>query len=80
MERRRRRPIREARLTIHEGKFHQVKRMFEAEGGEVIYLKRLSMGPLVLDEALATGEYRALTEDEIRALKEDANLTKLCIE
>lgn len=60
----------EARLTIHEGKFHQVKRMFEAEGGEVIYLKRLSMGPLALDEALATGEYRALTEVEIKALKE----------
>lgn len=60
----------EARLTIHEGKFHQVKRMFEAEGGEVIYLKRLSMGPLALDEALATGEYRALTEAEIKALKE----------
>ena len=45
--------------------------MFEAEGGvKSFYLKRLSMGPLVLDEALATGEYRALTEDEIRALKE----------
>ena len=52
--------------------------MFEAEGGEVIYLKRLSMGPLALDEALATGEYRALTEDEIRALKErNANLYKI---
>lgn len=60
----------EARLTIHEGKFHQVKRMFEAEGGEVIYLKRLSMGPLVLDETLKTGDYRALTKDEIKALKE----------
>lgn len=66
----------EARLTIHEGKFHQVKRMFEAEGGEVIYLKRLSMGPLALDEALATGEYRALTEAEIKALKE-GTLTEL---
>lgn len=69
----------EARLTIHEGKFHQVKRMFEAEGGEVIYLKRLSMGPLVLDEALATGEYRALTEDEIRALKERTLTSQNCV-
>ncbi len=60
----------EARLTIHEGKFHQVKRMFEAEGGEVIYLKRLSMGPLTLDENLKIGEYRPLTEDEIRSLKQ----------
>ncbi|MFR3283918.1 MAG: hypothetical protein ACLTR6_05855 [Clostridium fessum] len=68
----------EARLTIHEGKFHQVKRMFEAEGGEVIYLKRLSMGPLALDEALATGEYRALTEDEIRALKERTLTSQNC--
>ena len=69
----------EARLTIHEGKFHQVKRMFEAEGGEVIYLKRLSMGPLALDEALATGEYRALTEDEIRALKERTLTSQNCV-
>lgn len=69
----------EARLTIHEGKFHQVKRMFEAEGGEVIYLKRLSMGPLALDEALATGEYRALTEDEIRALKERMLTSQNCV-
>lgn len=53
--------------------------MFEAEGGEVIYLKRLSMGPLVLDEALATGEYRALTEDEIRALKERTLTSQNCV-
>ena len=50
----------ECLLTIHEGKFHQVKRMFEAMGCEVVYLKRLSMGPLVLDETLAPGEYREL--------------------
>ncbi len=61
----------EALLTIHEGKFHQVKRMFEAEGGKVVYLKRLSMGPLALDDTLKTGEYRALTEAEIKALKEN---------
>ena len=59
----------ETRLTIHEGKFHQVKRMFEACGGEVIYLKRLSMGPLTLPESLNTGEYRPLTEAEVAALK-----------
>lgn len=58
-----------ALLTIHEGKFHQVKRMFEAVGKPVLYLKRLSMGSLVLDEALAPGSFRPLTEEEIEALK-----------
>lgn len=58
----------ECRLTIHEGKFHQVKRMFEAMGCEVVYLKRLSMGPLMLDEALAPGQYRMLSEQELEAL------------
>lgn len=62
-------PVSEVRLTIHEGKFHQVKRMFEAVGCRVIYLKRLSMGSLVLDETLAPGEYRRLTDDELCALK-----------
>ena len=57
-------------LTIHEGKFHQVKRMFEAVGCSVTYLKRLSMGPLGLDAALAPGEYRKLTDEEINMLKE----------
>lgn len=57
-------------LTIHEGKFHQVKRMFEAVGTEVTYLKRLSMGSLALDAALKPGEYRRLTEEEINLLKE----------
>lgn len=56
------------KLTIHEGKFHQVKRMFEAVGKKVVYLKRVSMGPLVLDESLALGEYRRLTEEELEAL------------
>ncbi|MCQ2507929.1 MAG: rRNA pseudouridine synthase [Dorea sp.] len=60
--------ISEIRLTIQEGKFHQVKRMFEAVGKEVIYLKRESMGPLVLDEALAKGEYRELTDEERNSL------------
>ena len=57
------------RLTIHEGKFHQVKRMFEAVGTQVTYLKRLSMGPLVLDDTLVPGEYRRLTDEEVAMLK-----------
>ncbi len=56
-------------LTIREGKFHQVKRMFEAFGMKVIYLKRLSMGSLVLDDTLACGEYRELTTQEIEDLQ-----------
>lgn len=58
----------EVLLTIHEGKFHQVKRMFEALSCHVIYLKRLSMGPLVLDETLEPGQYRALTQEELLKL------------
>lgn len=61
--------ISEIELTIQEGKFHQVKRMFEAVGKEVIYLKRLSMGCLTLDENLKPGEYRELTRNEINQLK-----------
>ncbi|MBY0146524.1 pseudouridine synthase [Neobacillus niacini] len=57
-------------LTITEGKFHQVKRMFEAVGKKVVYLKRISMGPLPLDETLELGEYRELTEEEVEMLKE----------
>lgn len=63
--------ISEIELTIYEGKFHQVKRMFEAVDKEVIYLKRLSMGKLTLDEKLPVGEYRRLTEDEIKILSEN---------
>lgn len=61
--------ISEIELTIQEGKFHQVKRMFEAVGKEVLYLKRLSMGSLVLDPELKPGEYRDLTEAELALLK-----------
>lgn len=56
-------------LTITEGKFHQVKRMFEAVNKKVIYLMRTKMGPLLLDEQLKPGEYRELTEDEVSLLK-----------
>lgn len=59
----------EIQVTICEGKFHQVKRMFEKIGKKVLYLKRISMGNLCLDEHLAAGEYRALTEEEIAQLK-----------
>lgn len=61
-------------LTIREGKFHQVKRMFEALGLHVTYLKRRSMGSLVLDETLPKGGYRPLTAEEIRLLKESRSL------
>lgn len=58
------------RITVHEGKYHQIKRMFDAVGCKVVYLKRLSMGTLVLDPSLKAGEYRNLTEEEIKSLKE----------
>jgi len=61
--------ISESELTIREGKFHQVKRMFKAVGKEVIYLKRISMGGLKLDEGLEKGECRRLREEEIEGLK-----------
>lgn len=60
--------ISEIRLTIQEGKFHQVKRMFQAVEKEVIYLKRETMGTLKLDETLAVGEYRELTSEELKNL------------
>ena len=55
-------------LTIHEGKFHQVKRMFHALGKEVTFLKRVQMAELSLDETLKPGEYRELTEEEKKKL------------
>lgn len=60
--------ISEINLTIYEGKFHQVKRMFEAVGKEVIYLKRIAMGGLSLDPTLKSGDYRRLTIDELNNL------------
>lgn len=58
-----------AYLTIQEGKFHQVKRMFQALDNRVLQLKRLSMGCLKLDENLAEGEWRLLTDEEVTQLK-----------
>ena len=59
----------EITLTITEGKFHQVKRMFEAVGKKVLYLKRISMGTLTLPEDLQKGEARELTEEELAGLR-----------
>lgn len=61
--------ISEIEVVIQEGKYHQIKRMFEAVGKKVIYLKRLSMGSLVLDPSLAPGEWRRLTPEEIESLQ-----------
>lgn len=58
----------EIEVEIFEGKFHQVKRMFQAVGKKVVFLKRLSMGKLVLDPTLTVGEYRALTSKELDML------------
>ena len=60
----------EIELTIYEGKYHQVKRMFEAVGCRVTYLKRLEIGPLRLDPSLAPGEFRELTNQELSQLKQ----------
>ena len=62
--------ISQVEIKIYEGKFHQIKRMFEAVGKKVLYLKRLSMGGLSLDRSLVAGEYRELTEEEIVKLQE----------
>ncbi|MDD3242539.1 MAG: pseudouridine synthase [Eubacteriales bacterium] len=58
-----------AEIIIHEGKFHQVKRMAQAIGNEVLSLKRVTFGPLPLDESLAEGDWRPLTEEEVALLR-----------
>ncbi len=63
----------EVRVTIQEGKFHEIKRMFHAVGKEVLSLKRLTMGPLSLDPALPAGGYRPLTAGEIALLTAEGN-------
>ena len=62
------------RVTVREGKYHQIKRMFSAVGKPVLALHRQSFGPLALDEALAPGDFRELTENEIAALYAAAGL------
>lgn len=59
----------EAEVTVTEGRFHEVKRLFQTAGCEVTYLKRLSMGTLRLDESLAPGSYRHLSKDELEKLR-----------
>jgi 16S rRNA pseudouridine516 synthase len=61
---------REALLTIHEGRYHQVKRMFHAVGNQVLSLHRESIGPLVLTDSLAPGEFRALRAAEVSCFRE----------
>lgn len=58
-------------VTIQEGKFHQVKRMFEARGKKVTYLRRVKFGNIEIDETLAEGEYRELTQEELDLLCKD---------
>lgn len=68
-------PLSRITLRIHEGKFHQVKRMFEAVGKKVVYLKRVSMGGLVLDDKLAIGHCRELTSGELALLGQPVTVT-----
>lgn len=56
------------RITIMEGKYHQIKRMISSRGKQVLQLKRISMGPLILDDALKEGDYRSLSQEEIDSL------------
>ena len=64
----------ECRVTVQEGKFHQVKRMLASRGKPVTYLKRLSMGPLQLDGELSPGQWRLLEKQELLALREACGL------
>lgn len=67
--------VSEVEITIQEGKFHQIKKMVKAlpGGKEILYLRRISMGALRLDPALAPGEFRKLSESEVRILKDETN-------
>ncbi|MGM9641853.1 MAG: pseudouridine synthase [Eubacteriales bacterium] len=62
----------EGEITLHEGKYHQIKQMFGAVGNRITYLERLSFGPLVLDPSLKRGEWRYLTAEETEELKKTA--------
>ena len=65
-----------AYVILKEGRFHQVKRMFEKTGNHVLALKRIRMGSLILDPALGEGEFRYLTDDEVKALKAEGKAIK----
>lgn len=60
----------EGEITLTEGKFHQIKRMFEAVGSKITYLRRVSFGPLTIDESLSEGQWRELTPEEIKSLQD----------
>jgi 16S rRNA pseudouridine516 synthase len=60
---------RSGRITLHEGKYHQIKLMMEARHNQITALERITFGPLILDEELAPGEFRLLTSAEIAALE-----------
>ena len=60
-------------VTLREGKYHQIKRMLEERGKPVVYLKRLTMGPLALDPSLEKGQWRPLSAEEVQALREHAS-------
>ena len=60
----------EGEITIREGKFHQIKRMFEAVGSKIVFLERIRFGGVELDETLERGQWRYLTEAEVSALKQ----------
>ena len=62
----------EGHITLTEGKYHQIKRMLDAVGNKITYLERVTFGPLVLDSSLDRGEWRALTNEEITALRDAA--------
>lgn len=63
----------EARVRVTEGKYHQVKRMFASRGVQVTYLKRLQIGALKLDPALAPGAWREMTDEEVALLEQEAD-------
>jgi 16S rRNA pseudouridine516 synthase len=65
------RPLTHGEITITEGKKHQVKKMIAAVGGYVVYLERVAIGDLHIDESLARGEYRAITDDELDLIVKD---------
>lgn len=67
----------EAKITICEGRYHQVKRMFAKAGAPVVFLKRISFGPLVLDEAMEKGTYRELSSEEVSLLAQAAKKKKM---
>jgi pseudouridine synthase len=68
--------VSEVKVIIHEGKFHQIKRMFQALDKKVVYLKRIAMGALELDPGLDLGEYRELTDEEIAELTGNGTIPK----